>query len=157
MGVLRRTSPIEMPIQRNARKRDMSRSAMIRPPIIASTRVAAEMIKVICSPDIRKSKLPHTVSQRNWYLNNLSSLLGARHFVGLLIFRTAGVPPAHGHEAGGTRPRSLEHEKSATEWRAPSDECYGATIGSSLWFLAYFISRPSSLMVSTNRLMLFSQ
>ena len=57
------------PIQRSARKRDMSKSAMINPPIIASTRVAAEMIKVICNPDIRKSKLPHTVSQRNWYLN----------------------------------------------------------------------------------------
>ena len=47
----------------------MSSSAMISPPIIASTSVMAEMISVICSPDIRKSKLPHTVSQRNWYLN----------------------------------------------------------------------------------------
>ena len=67
--MLRTTSPIDTPIQRSARKRDMSSSAMISPPIIASTSVMAEMISVICSPDIRKSKLPHTVSQRNWYLN----------------------------------------------------------------------------------------
>ena len=40
----------------------------------------AEMISVICSPDIRKSKLPQTVSQRNWYLNMVirrARLLGA--------------------------------------------------------------------------------
>ena len=49
---------------------------MIRPAIIASTSVDAEMIRVICSPDIMKSKLsPRTVSQRNWYLNIAPSSL----------------------------------------------------------------------------------
>ena len=38
----------------------------------------AEMISVICSPDIRKSKLPKTVSQRNWYLNILASWYRSR-------------------------------------------------------------------------------
>src|SRR6188768_2772111 len=62
-------SPKVTPIQRAGGKRDMSSRAMISPATIASTSVIAEMTRVICSPDIRKSKLPHTVSQRNWYLN----------------------------------------------------------------------------------------
>ena len=84
---------------------------MIRPAIIASTRVDAEMIRVICNPDIMKSKLsPRTMSQRNWYLNI-----------------------------------------------ALSPQLYGATIGPSLFFSANFFRRPSILIVSTNRLMKFSQ
>ena len=91
----------------------------------------AEMISVICSPDIRKSKLPQTVSQRNWYLNIMA------------------LPTS-----------SAALESRLSEWRYAHAEPvaleaarHGATIGSSLCFLAYFISRPSSLMVSTNRLM----
>ena len=99
----------------------MSISAMIRPRTIASISVMAEMISVICSPDIRKSKLPQTVSQRNWYLTHV------------LLFGRA-------RRVGSSRAAAPVHD-------------YGATIGSSLCFLAYFISRPSSLMVSTNRLM----
>src|SRR5215471_12690437 len=63
-----------MPTQRNARKRDMSSRAMTSPPTMASTSVMAEMISVICRPAIRKSKLPQTVSQRNWYLNMREAL-----------------------------------------------------------------------------------
>ena len=116
-------SPKVTPIQRAGGKRDMSSSAMTRPATIASTSVIAEMTRVICSPDIRKSKLPQTVSQRNWYLNMSSS----------------------------SGPRASRAPSRARETHGPKD--YGATIGSSLCFLAYFIRRPSSLMVSTNRLM----
>ena len=122
-----------MPIQRAGGKRDMSSSAMIRPAIIASTSVIAEMIRVICSPDIRKSRLPQTTSQRNWYLNMCIPSIQTRH-------------PSAATILGSGKIRSPCSEMTRSK-------LYGATIGSSLCFLAYFISRPSSLMVSTNRLM----
>src|SRR5690242_15338862 len=70
MGVLRMISPNVTPTHRAGGNRDMSSKAMISPAIIASTSVIAEMTSVICSPDIRKSRLlPEMMSQRNWYLN----------------------------------------------------------------------------------------
>src|SRR5689334_19920344 len=72
MGVLRMISPNVTPTHRAGGNRDMSSKAMTSPAIIASTSVIAETINVICSPDIRKSRLsPETMSQRNWYLNML--------------------------------------------------------------------------------------
>src|SRR5438552_15249544 len=117
------TSPKEMPIQRSTRQRDMSSPAIRRPPIMASSRVAADKTKVICSPDIKKSRLFQTASQRKRYdvMAHLSRAQRAR--------------------------RLVQHPASH----------HGATIGSSLCFLAYCISRPSSLIVSTNRLLELSQ
>src|SRR5258708_27921377 len=141
------TSPIDRPAQRRARKRDMSSRAMIKPPTLASTSVMAETISVICSPDIRKSKLPHTVSQRNWYLNMSSSLLGARHSVALMIFRTAGVPPAHDYEAGGAPAGPLSMRKAPRRGALPAMGL-GATDGSGFCFLWEFVSPPSRVLLS---------
>jgi hypothetical protein len=63
--VFRISSPKLNPTARSGQKRERSISARTRPPIIAKTSAVAEMSRVICIPDIRKSKLLGMMSQRN--------------------------------------------------------------------------------------------